>query len=158
AIYPLRTALGGTVHFLIALAVVLIMSWFVNGFGNLPYLLYLLPTLVLLFVFVWSLAVLVAFANGYFPGPQRRYAIGVQILFFVTPLLCPVRILRDRGLDWVADFNPLVALLDLVRLPILQATAPSLATFGIATLTVLMVGGAAVWTLARQQRQLIFHL
>src|SRR5215469_10048636 len=35
AIYPLRTALGGTVHFLIALSVVLCLAWCNNGFSNL---------------------------------------------------------------------------------------------------------------------------
>jgi ABC-type polysaccharide/polyol phosphate export permease len=158
AIYPLRTALGGTVHFLIALLMVLLMSWFVNGFGNLPYLLFLLPTLLLLFVFVWSLAVLVAFANVFFTDTQHLCEVGFQILFYMTPILYPVSILRDRGLDWVVDWNPLVALLDLVRLPILHATAPPLASFAMALATVLVVGSAAVWTLARQQKQLVFHL
>src|SRR5262249_11151479 len=33
AIYPLRTALGGTVHFLLALAVVVLLAWWIHGFG-----------------------------------------------------------------------------------------------------------------------------
>src|SRR4029077_8990827 len=70
AIYPLRTALGGTIHFLMALVVVLCVSWFCNGFHNLPSLLSLIPTLFLLFVVGWSLAVLAGFANVHFQDTQ----------------------------------------------------------------------------------------
>src|SRR5207253_2042608 len=34
AIYPLRTALGGIIHFLVALVVILSLAWYFNGFGN----------------------------------------------------------------------------------------------------------------------------
>src|SRR6516225_7087995 len=43
AIYPLRTALGGTVHFLIALGVVVCLAWYNNPFGNLGTLISLVP-------------------------------------------------------------------------------------------------------------------
>src|SRR5262249_36769044 len=35
AIYPLRTTLGTLIHFLIALGLVLVLTWILNGFGNL---------------------------------------------------------------------------------------------------------------------------
>src|SRR5262249_11965818 len=65
AIYPLRTSLGASFHFLVALSVALIavtaidhsrMNW--NAILlNLP------PTLLLLFLFTWSLAALSSLAN-----------------------------------------------------------------------------------------------
>ena len=82
AIYPLRTALGETVHFLIALCVVLGLVWYLHGFGNLPVLLTLVPTLLLLFVFVWSLALIAGFANVYFQDTQHLADVGFQILFY----------------------------------------------------------------------------
>src|SRR5437016_4084008 len=45
AIYPLRTALGTTVHFLLALSVTLVLSWYCKGFGNLLSLLSLIPAI-----------------------------------------------------------------------------------------------------------------
>src|SRR5438132_6314041 len=63
AIYPLRTALGGTVHFLLALMVVLLLSWYFKGFENLLSLWALVPTVFLLFIFAWSAAVLAGVAN-----------------------------------------------------------------------------------------------
>src|SRR5437870_870600 len=44
AIYPLRTALGGTVHFLVALLVVLVLAWTFKGLDHPWSLLSLVPT------------------------------------------------------------------------------------------------------------------
>src|SRR5262245_1859963 len=54
AIYPLRTALGGAVHFLLALTVVIGLTWYLHGFGNLAALIHLLPAIVLFLILGWS--------------------------------------------------------------------------------------------------------
>src|SRR5437588_550342 len=66
AIYPLRTALGGTIHFLIALGVTLLLAAICKGLGSWVGLLSLIPTIILLFVFAWSVAILMGFANVHF--------------------------------------------------------------------------------------------
>src|SRR5438094_2308096 len=70
AIFPLRTALGGTIHFLIALAVVTGVAWIFQGAVNPLALLSLIPVVLLLFIFVWSLAVLAGIANLFFNDTQ----------------------------------------------------------------------------------------
>src|SRR2546425_10064362 len=47
AIYPLRMALSGMFHFLIATTVVLLLCWIVNGFGNLAVLPILLVSVLI---------------------------------------------------------------------------------------------------------------
>jgi ABC-type polysaccharide/polyol phosphate export permease len=158
AIYPLRTALGGTIHFLLALFLVLALVWGLNGFGNLPSLLTLVPSLGLFFVLAWSLALLAGFANVHFQDTQHLSEVGFQIIFYATPIMYPANMLRDSRLGWLLDYNPLVALLDLVRLPVLEGRVPGPATFGLATATVSLAVLAAAFTLSRLQRQLIFHL
>jgi ABC-type polysaccharide/polyol phosphate export permease len=49
-------------------------------------------------------------------------------------------------------------LLDLVRQPILNGHSPSLGTYEVALLTVVVTLCAAGWTLSRFQRRLIFYL
>jgi ABC-type polysaccharide/polyol phosphate export permease len=158
AIYPLRTALGGAIHFLLALAVVILMSWFLHGFGNLATLPLLVPAIVLLVVFCWSLAVLAGFANVLFQDTQHLAEVGFQLLFYMTPIIYTERTLRENHMTWLLDYNPLVALLRLFREPILLGQAPSLATLGTATGVVVVLACSAVFTLARFQRRLIFYL
>jgi ABC-type polysaccharide/polyol phosphate export permease len=168
AIYPLRTALGSTIHFLIALTVVIGMAFLFRLFDpKYPHselvqhpaaLLSLLPTLVVLFVFSWSVAVLTGFANVYFQDTQHLCEVGFQILFYMTPVCYEASLLRDKGLGFLVDFNPLAAFLELIRQPILTGQVPSLGTFLTAAVTASVLAGCAAWTLARKQQTLIFHL
>jgi ABC-type polysaccharide/polyol phosphate export permease len=158
AIYPLRTALGGTVHFLLALFVVILLSWYFKGFGNLSALASLVPTILLLFVFAWSAAVLAGVANVYFQDTQHLTEVGFQMLFYATPIIYYADQLRNNNLGWLVNVNPLVCLLELVRQPILLGETPSLGTFRVAVITVVITLLAAGWTLSRLQRRLIFYL
>src|SRR5207245_7486759 len=139
----LLTALGGFIHFLIALSVVLITVWFLHGFGNVLVLSVLVPNLILLFAFAWCLAILAGFATVYFQDTQHLCEVGFQILLYATPIIYKADMLRGNNLGWLVDCNPLVSVLQLVREPILEGTVPTLQTFAVATLTVFTVAGAA---------------
>ena len=47
-------------------------------------------------------------------------ASALQIVYFLTPILYPVELLRQRGLGWFLHINPLYYLLEIVRHPILE--------------------------------------
>jgi lipopolysaccharide transport system permease protein len=192
AIYPLRTALGALIHYLIALSVVVVLVWGVRWLRpnsgapprpaasasaarpaasaesgeaapptwpqRLLALGWLIPGVLLLFLFAWAAAVLSGCANVYFQDTQHLCEVGFQILFYVTPILYPRKILEAGGMAWLADYNPLSALLDLIRTPVLYGTPPALFTAGVASLTLVVIVGGAILTLARCQRRLIFQL
>ena len=158
AIYPLRTVLGGTFHFVLAMVVVVIFRLWLKGFGDLAALLCFPPTLVLLFVFGWSLAVLTGFANAYFPDTQHLSEVGLQILFYGTPIIWPPEMLRDKGLGWIVDYNPLAAFVQMIRDSILAGQFPSAQTVIMVCATVLAVSVLAVLTLVRLQQKIIFQL
>jgi ABC-type polysaccharide/polyol phosphate export permease len=158
AIYPLRTALGETVHFLMALCVVVSLVWYLKGFANLPALLSLVPTLLLLFVLAWSLALIAGFANVYFQDTQHLSDVGFQMLFYATPIIYKLSTLGSGRLGLIASYNPLIPFLDLVREPIIDATIPDPMTYLRAALIVLVTGSVATLVCNRAQRQLIFHL
>jgi ABC-type polysaccharide/polyol phosphate export permease len=158
AIYPLRTALGNIVHLLIALAVILTLVWTLKGFDNLAMLWVLLPTLLMIFVFAWSLAVLSGAATVYFQDTQHICEVGFQMLFYATPIIYKVGMLRETGLEWLFSYNPIVPFLDLLRIPILEAQVPGVGVFSAAFLITVAVASPAGLTLTRLQQRLIFHL
>jgi lipopolysaccharide transport system permease protein len=158
AIYPLRTALAAAFQFLIAISIVMVFCWIINGFGNLLVLPVVLLSFVLLFIVTWSLAVLAGFANVYLQDTQHLCEVGFQILFYMTPIIYPESILKDQNLSWVADFNPVRALIDLVRKPILTGELPALSTWVIALLTTTVLASLATYTLTRLQKRVIFAL
>jgi ABC-type polysaccharide/polyol phosphate export permease len=158
AIYPLRTALGAAIHFLIALSVVVALSWYVHGFGNLGALLSLIPTIILLLILGWSLAVLASLTTVYFQDTQHLAEVGFQLLFYATPIIYTEEILTRQRMVWLLHFNPLVTLLRLIREPILNARVPDIATFSSAVGIVCLAATAAIFMLYRLQRQIIFYL
>jgi ABC-type polysaccharide/polyol phosphate export permease len=158
AIYPLRTALGYAVHFLIALAVVLAFSWVWHGAVDIVALAGLAPGVVLLLLLGWSLAVLTSFANVYYQDTQHLCEVGFQFLFYATPILYGPELLRGRGLEWVMYANPFAPVLQLVREPILLARPAAPVTYLWAGTVVLAFFLAACGTLATQQRRVIFYL
>ena len=158
AIYPLRTVLGAGFHGLLGLGVVILASWYFLGFGNLPVLVSLIPAIVLLAVFGWALAILLGFANVYFPDVQHLTEVILQILFYATPIMYPPELLQRGGLELLADYNPLAACVGLIRTPILDGQWPATNDVALASFTVLLLSSAAVFTLARLERRLIFHL
>ncbi len=140
AIYPLRTALGAGIHFMFGLCVVLALVWILNGFGNLPALLSLVPTLIFMFIFGWALAICMGVINVLFQDSQHLIEVLLQILFYVTPIMYPEKMISERHLERFVNLNPLAIMLKMLRQPILDGQLPSLGTY---MLGILAVGIAA---------------
>jgi len=158
AIYPLRTVLGAAFHFGLALLVVLGLTWWCKGFGNLPALCALVPALALFIVLGWSLAVIAGFAHVRFADMKHLLEIALQIMFYATPVFVPPEELTKRGLTWLVEYNPAAILLDLIRQPVLNGNFPTMrAWIAVGTITALAFGMASLM-LARLQRRLIFYL
>jgi ABC-type polysaccharide/polyol phosphate export permease len=165
AIYPLRITLGAGFHFLLGLGIVLAFVWWVKGFGNVAALVSLVPTLGLLFVFGWSLAVCMGLSNVMFHDSQHLIEVFMQIMFYVTPIMYPpeqyqqmVDKLARRHLSWLLDLNPLAVLLDLVRQPLLYGNFPSQKSVCLGALVAVIAVGAAALALKRFEKCMIFYL
>jgi lipopolysaccharide transport system permease protein len=158
AIYPLRTALAGGFHFLLALMLVILLGWIMHGYTSIVPLLTLVPTCVLLLVMGWSLAVLFGLANVRFRDTSYLCEVLLQIVFYLTPVMYPPKLLNDKNVGWVIDFNPLVPFLNLLRDPLEKSIVPSWTTFLAAASVTTCLALVACFTLKSQERQLIFHL
>jgi len=158
AIYALRTVLTAGFHFIVGLVVAIGLTWVLKGFGNTAALLALPPALVLIFLTAWALAIGMGILNVLFQDTQHLIEVGLQILFYITPIIYPAKTLADRGLNWLVDLNPFAAFMELIRAPVLEGTLPSGKTFAIAAAATLVAVMAAAGLLARMERKVIFYL
>jgi lipopolysaccharide transport system permease protein len=158
AIYPLRTALGGAFHFLVALSVVVLVMWIFNGIVSPIALLHLLPAILLTCILCWSLAVLAGVATVFFQDMAHLAEVGLQMMFYATPIIYPDSVLQGKSIGWVLNYNPVTSFLQLIREPILHGHAPSVNALATASLTVLLLTICAVLTLRSVQKRLIFYL
>lgn len=158
AIYPLRTVLGAAFHFGLALLVVLMLTWWFKGFGNLMAITALVPAFLLFIVLGWSLSVMSGFAHVRFCDTRHLLDVGLQIMFYATPIFVPPEQLKERGLAWLIDYNPAAILLDLVRQPVLNGNFPTLRAWTCVLVITAAAFLLAVLMLVRLQRRLIFYL
>jgi lipopolysaccharide transport system permease protein len=165
AIYPLRTVLGSAFHFGVGLLLAIVLAFCVRPAVDTPVrtqmlgILSLLPTFVILLFFGWSVSVVFGLLNVRFRDTRHLAEVGLQGLFYLTPIMMDFSgAMRGRRLFLVLQCNPLVSFLDLLRDPILKGHPPSLATYGLASIVTVVLGGAAMVALKIDERRLIFHL
>jgi lipopolysaccharide transport system permease protein len=162
-IYPLRTVMGTWIHFLISMTVVVVLVTLLRGDADhLGVLWAVLPVFILLFFFCWALATIAAFATVYFHDTAHLVEVGAQLMFFLTPIMYTREALKrpTYNLDVLAQMNPVVTFLDLIRLPIVsggrEMAGPEayLSAIGLTAVAV----GLAFGTIAWLQKKVIFHL
>jgi lipopolysaccharide transport system permease protein len=96
--------------------------------------------------------------NVLFQDCQHLIEVLLQILFYVTPIMYPAKMLRDRHLDWFVNLNPLAVMLDLLRNPILFGELPSTKTFVLGIAAAGLTAIAASLTLMKIEKRMIFYL
>lgn len=158
ALYPMRTVLANGFHLLPGLVLVFTLTSLVHRVPSILGVLSVLPSLVLLIMFGWSLATLFGLANVRFRDTRHLAEVAFQALYFLTPIMYEAKLFEGRKVGWIIHFNPLVPFIDLFRTPVLAGTAPSLALYGTAALITLASMGLAALCLRAQEKTLIFHL
>jgi ABC-type polysaccharide/polyol phosphate export permease len=157
-IYPLRTAIGALFHLTMGLTVLVILTSILVGPPPIAALLSLLPTLAILFVGGWSLAVLAGSANVFFQDTQHLAEVGFQLLFYLSPIIYRLEDLSKHPLAWLLKLNPVVPFLSLVRAPLLHHQAPEWSLYLSACALTGLLAVAATATLRKLQDRLIFYL
>ena len=159
AIFPLRTVLGSGFHALIALVMGMSLVLIFKGSVNPAALLYLIPGIVVLFLIGWFFAIISGVLQTHFPDTSHLLEIGLQIAFYVTPILYKPEVIESRArLSTLLKWNPFTSLLALVRTPILDGTLPAAQHIQMSLLTLLVVGGLAVFMLKKLERTLVFWI
>jgi homopolymeric O-antigen transport system permease protein len=157
AIFPLRSVLGTGFHALVALAVALAVTLFFRSSLNLVGLLCLIPAMVLLLILGWCLAILSGVLYTHFPDTRHLFEVGLQMLFYVTPILYRPSDLAGRGrIVLFFDLNPLTSIMALTRSPVLEGTPPSLFNFQIALVFIGICAALAILVLRKLERTLVF--
>lgn len=158
AIYALRTLIGIAFQFVIILGLTLVITLVLRGYENPITLLALVPSFIILCFFGWSMSVLFGFANVYFPDTQQIANVLLQILFYLTPVFYPPNLIRISFVQTFLRFNPLAALVSIVREPLVYNQFPTLENYLIAVGVTFFSFLLAIRILTKRERTIIFHL
>jgi ABC-type polysaccharide/polyol phosphate export permease len=172
-IYTLRTVLGQAIHGSIAFVMAVGLTVVIQNTSLFPLpatpaaapaagahavLWAIIPGLLMAFLTAWAAATICAFVNVYFHDTQHLLEIGAQILFFMTPIIYSGDALKNKGLEWLLNVNPVHLFLELIRAPLVTGQPPGgdVLLAGLALTTAMI--GLAIGTTAWLSKRVIFHL
>lgn len=136
ALFPLSKLCLRSVDFVLSLVALGGIGWFL-GFTYHLSMLGLPLAVVSLFLFTLGIAVFVSIFTVYFRDVEYFLSLGLQLLYFLTPILYPVTALPDRYRGWVS-LNPLYHQITLFREMIYFGNFPTIEQWGLA------LGGASL--------------
>jgi len=158
SLFPMRTALASAVQ----LGCTLIMGALVAAVVVRPPapfpLLTLLPSLCLTIGLGWAIATICGIVTVWLQDFEHLAQVGMQLLFYLTPVIYPPGTIRQGAVAWFLACNPLVPFFSLFRDPLLNGQFPAPATFlhaGLFTAASMLL--AAV-LLRRVRQTLIFRV
>lgn len=119
-LFQVRTPLTATVIFLFGLSGLLLLAAALGKFPPVGEHLALIPAFAgLLLLFGIPLAMFMSILGTLFRDVKHISQIGIQALFFVSPVMLDRAVFDRPELQFLAYLNPVVALIDLFRAPVL---------------------------------------
>lgn len=155
--YPLRMVLAAFFTLLLGLLAVAGVLLLFGGHVSATWLL-LVPGLAAWLVFGFAVCTISAVLNTWVRDFQHLQAVGVQALFYATPVMFPAALLVQHRLGWLLTFNPLYHLMMIVRVPMLNNSVPEMSHYVASALSIAFVSTVAVFAMRWARDRLVFWL
>jgi lipopolysaccharide transport system permease protein len=124
-----------------------------------PATLLAVPGLLMVMTTVLLLITIFAHLNARFRDVAHMASVGMQVLFYVTPVIFPAALLQHRrDLALVIELNPMYHLLEVVRQPLLNGTAAGWDSYAAVTAIIFCLAAGSVAVIAAFQRRIVFAL
>lgn len=156
-IYLLRSLVVYSIILLIGLSALVPVQLLFRRFSVFGWFM-AMPGLLILFSAALGHIVIFAYLGTRFRDLPHAMGGVLQVLFFVTPIIFPVKLLKERHLDFVYQFNPLYYLIDVVRHPVLEGEFALSENYVFACLYVILVWVIAALVAKRLDSSLVFLL
>lgn len=157
-IFPIRVALGAFVNLIISI-VAFWCIYFVLMPENIGInMLFIIPSLVIWIIFGCMWATIAAVINVYIRDFGPLQSLGLQGLFYATPIIYPVEALLEKGYDWVYMFNPLYYFFELIRKPLIGEAIDNPYVIPICLVVTTLVALIAIYVLKQTDRKIAFRI
>ncbi|MFC4860140.1 ABC transporter permease [Pseudomonas sp. MAHUQ-62] len=156
-IYLLRNLVSASVVLLTGILVIIPVQLFFDQFHYIGWLLAIPGILILILAALGHIAIC-AYIGTRFRDFPHAMGVALQMLFFVTPIMFPAKILEGKGLGLIFQLNPFYYLIDVVRHPILQNELTVPENYLYAGLYVLLTWLAALLVALRLDSRVVFLL
>lgn len=156
-IYLLRALVTYSIILLVGFCAIIPMQIVFGRFSALGWLM-AIPGLTLLIVAALAHIVISAYLGTRFRDWPYALTGILQVMFFVTPITFPIKMLQEKHLDFVYRYNPLYYLIDIVRHPILTGTFAPPENYVFALLYIAAAWAVAIVVARKLDNRLVFLL
>ncbi len=156
-IYVFRFFVSITATLLISLPAYFLVA-FIYSIRFRPGALWALLGFFLLTVVCFLMIAIFSHLNARFRDVAHIASVGLQILFYVTPVIWPPKMIDRTGLRWVVDFNPFYHLLEVVRQPLLISKPATALNYLVVLLLISGLTGIAWAFTKRYNKRIAYYL
>ena len=156
-IYPMKALLYCSIVFGFAFSGFIIYCLLVKPSIFSWHWIFLLPFFGVLVLFGAPLTIISAITNIKFRDFQQSITLLLQMLMYASPIMFTRSIFDHPSLRLWTTINPIAALLDLFRDPLINDTVPALLSYAVVLLWATLLWGLASWMLIRNERKIVFY-
>lgn len=156
-IYLLRAVVAYGVVLLVGFCAIILMQIAIGGFEPTGWLL-AIPGLALLMIAALAHITISAYLGTRFRDWPHALAGLLQVIFFVTPIMYPIKLLQAKNLDFIYKINPLYYLVDIVRHPILTGSFAPIENYSFALAYIFLIWIVAIFVARKLDHRLVFLL
>ena len=120
--------------------------------------LWFIPGLLLLIFISIGHVIIMAYWGSRFRDLSPALNGFFQILFYVTPIIFTADMLKDRGLGFIYQYNPLYYLIEIVRYPLLYGNMPEKSVYLFALMYCVAVWAVALYTMFKYDSKVAYWL
>jgi ABC-type polysaccharide/polyol phosphate export permease len=116
-----------------------------------------IPALLVFFMLGLAIAIIAATAQTYIRDYAPMQSLVLQGLFYVTPILYDFNMMKERGFNFVYEYNPFFYFIQILR-DALMGQAPNSKLWLGALLILAVVLTFALWLFKRTRKHIAFKL
>lgn len=155
-LFPLSTSIFLLIDSLFGLVALFIVGLFI-GVQTSWALLFIPVALVILYFFSLGLGLLLSTTVVYFRDIQQIVNVGLQALYFLTPIMYPISAVSPKLAGWLY-FNPMIYFVEMFRYPLYQAQWPPLQIVSVAIFLATITFLIGNFVFRSRQNDFVFRL
>lgn len=156
-VYVLRTLISSFFNFIITIPILFVILIYFDiefGFGTL----WLFLGISILFIITFFHILLFSSVTLFIRDTPHLLSALLQLMFFVTPIIFTVDMLKQKGLDFVYAYNPFYYMIEVVRYPLLNNSAAASYDYLVCGIYLLLLTPIAILVSAVSKRKLVYKL
>ena len=119
-ILPLSSLVVGLVDFVLVFLVLLVIMAFYHTIPGVVGIILLIPCLFITMGTAFSLGLFFSFLQVKYRDVRQILPFVTSLLFFLTPVIYPIRILPPTNYQWISYINPLAGVIETMRAALLS--------------------------------------